>query len=225
MRRILPPLIFGLAGTAILLWLGVWQMQRLAWKEAILADIDARILSDPVPVPVMPDPEADRYLPVIETGLITGDELHVLASAKTVGALFRVIAAFEADTGRRLMIDRGYVRPEEKDTPRAPVSATVTGNLHWPDETDSFTPDADPDANIWYARDVAAMAGALGTEPVLIIVRETSETDSSVTPLPVDTVGIPNDHREYAITWFSLAVVWLIMTGYFIWRRLKEERP
>ena len=57
---------------------------------------------------------------------------------------------------------------------------------------------------------------ALDTEPLLLIA--SSQTDPGVTPLPVDSTGIPNDHLEYAITWFSLAAVWVAMTGAFLWR-------
>jgi surfeit locus 1 family protein len=56
----------------------------------------------------------------------------------------------------------------------------------------------------------------LGTEPVLIVAR--SKSDAGVTPLPVDSSAIPNDHLQYAITWFSLAFVWATMTTYFLWR-------
>ena len=54
MRRILFPLILGIGGVAVLVWLGLWQLERLAWKEAILADINTRLMSDPVPVPDAP---------------------------------------------------------------------------------------------------------------------------------------------------------------------------
>jgi surfeit locus 1 family protein len=62
------------------------------------------------------------------------------------------------------------------------------------------------------------MAGALGTEPVLIVARAVAPPDPQVTPRPVDGAGIPNDHLGYAVTWFLLAVVWLGMTGLLAWR-------
>jgi surfeit locus 1 family protein len=63
---------------------------------------------------------------------------------------------------------------------------------------------------------VPALAQALGTDPVLLIARTTSEPAPTVTPLPVDSAGIPNDHLQYAITWFSLAAIWLVMTFFFM---------
>lgn len=223
MRRFLFLLIFGLAGTGILVSLGVWQMQRLAWKSGILAQISARIADAPQPLPAMPDPETDKYQPTVVTGTFDKPELHVLTSVRFQGPGYRVIQAFVTD-GRRIMIDRGFVPAPAKDTPRALRTVTLTGNLHWPDEIDSFTPEPDRAGNIWFARDVSAMAQALGTEPVLIIQRDPLENDTSTTPLAVDTTGIPNDHLQYALTWFSLAAVWAGMTGYFLWRTRRANK-
>ncbi|MFD3190668.1 SURF1 family protein [Sedimentitalea sp. HM32M-2] len=216
MRRILFPLIIGLTGFAILIALGTWQLQRLSWKQDVLMQIETRISADPVPLPAAPDPGRDRYLPVTVSGSIAGEELHVLVSIKRVGPGFRIIVPLITNDGRRILLDRGFVRAEAKDVARQTGAVTVTGNLHWPSETDGFTPPPDPAANTWFARDVAAMAAELDTEPLLVVAR--TPTGSGVTPLPVDTAGIPNDHLQYAITWFSLALIWAAMTAYFLWR-------
>ncbi|MEE2945082.1 MAG: SURF1 family protein [Pseudomonadota bacterium] len=223
MRRLFLPLFFGVLGTAILLWLGAWQVQRLAWKEGVLNEINTRIVAAPVAVPENPDPEADRFLPVQADGRITTDEIHLLASSKQTGAIYRVVAAFETG-GRRLMVDRGWIKPDQKDVARDSFDTTVIGNLHWPDEIDSYTPAPDLESNIWFARDVAVMAETLGTEPVLIVLREMPEKNTEVTPLPVSSSGIPNDHLQYAVTWFSLALVWVVMTVYYLRRmRIREK--
>ncbi|MBI6628947.1 SURF1 family protein [Pontibaca salina] len=216
MRRILFLLVFGIAGTATLIGLGVWQMNRLAWKHSVLTEIDRRIAADPVTLPVNPDPEADKYMPVQVTGRVGSEELHVLVSIKHVGPGYRLIAPFVTDEGRRILLDRGFVPSDEKDAPRNHGAMTVTGNLHWPQESDSYTPETEFDTNIWYARDVPAMAAALETEPVMLVAR--NSTGPAVTALPVDTRGIPNDHLQYAITWFSLALIWVAMTASFLWR-------
>ncbi|WP_170371002.1 SURF1 family protein [Ruegeria arenilitoris] len=215
MRRILFLLIFGLAGLAVLVSLGTWQVQRLAWKEGILADIEARIAADPVPLPEAVDPEADRYLPVEVSGEMLPGEIHVLVSVKQVGPGYRVIAPFQTGD-RTILVDRGFVPTTAKQAERQIGHMQVVGNLHWPDEIDGYTPDPDPAGNIWFARDVPALADALGAEPILMVAR--SQTDPAITPLPVDTAGIPNDHLQYAVTWFGLALVWAAMTGYFLWR-------
>ena len=119
------------------------------------------------------------------------------------------------------------MRLEERDAVTTPTGeVTVTGNLHWPQEIDSFTPEPDLEANIWFARDLPAMAETLNSEPLLIVARTTSLPDGPVMPLPVDTAGIPNDHLQYAITWFSLALIWVAMTAVFALRgtRRRPER-
>lgn len=224
MPRYLLPLIFGIVGTAILVSLGNWQVRRLAEKEAYLSAIDARIADAPVEVPAIPDPVEDRFLPVSSTGVLTSDELHVLVSVKKVGPGYRIVSAFEVEDGRRIMVDRGFVRTPQKEAARYTGPATVIGNLHWPEEIDSFTPENDITGNIWFARDVPAMAAALDAEPVLVILRETSENDTTVTPLPVDSSGIPNDHLQYIVTWYGLAIVWAAMTLYYLRRMRKTKK-
>ncbi|MEX0316676.1 MAG: SURF1 family protein [Ruegeria sp.] len=221
MRRILFLLIFGLAGLAVLLSLGTWQVRRLAWKEALLAEIDTRIDGDSLALPAAPDANTDRYLPVTMSGEMLPGEIHVLVSVKHVGPGYRIIAPFRTD-GRTILVDRGFVRTEAKTSPRTVGAMQIAGNIHWPDEIDGYTPDPDLGGNIWFARDVPALAEALETEPVLLIAR--NRTDPDITPLPVDTAGIPNDHLNYAVTWFGLALVWAAMTAYFLWRsRAKAE--
>lgn len=212
MLRFVVPLLFGLVGAAVLVSLGVWQLQRLAWKEAIVADIDARIAAAPVALPVAPDPEGDRFLPVEAAGTFTGQALRVLVSQKEIGAGYRIVEVFQTG-GRRVLVDRGFVGVEAKVV-LAAKDATVTGNLHWPDEVDSFTPA--PEGDLWFARDVPAMAKALGTEPVLIVAR--SDTGDGIAPLPVDASAIPNNHFGYALQWFGMAAVWLGMTVLYLWR-------
>ena len=215
-KRLVIPIFFGVIGTAILLGLGLWQIQRLAWKEAILADIAAHIVAEPVPLPAQPDPEADRYLPVRVAGRLTGEEVIVLASVKQIGAVHRLMSVLETD-GRRVLVDRGYVPIESNPAPQTgPLE--VLGNLHWPQEVDSFTPEPDLATGLWFARDVPAMAKALQTEPILIVARQVTAYSPPVTPLPVTTQGIPNDHLNYAITWFLLALVWAGMTVFLVWR-------
>ncbi|HDY95122.1 MAG: SURF1 family protein [Sulfitobacter litoralis] len=219
MRRTLFLLIVGLGGAAILIWLGVWQIQRLAWKEAIIADINTRIAAAPVDLPASVNRDLDAYLPVTVSGTFEQGEVHVLVSQKDVGAGYRIITPFVLEDGRRIMVDRGFAVASAKDAARSDGPATVTGNLQWPQETDSFTPEADLKGNIWFARDVPAMARTLGTQPVLLVTRSSTPPAAGISPLPVDTARIPNDHLQYAITWFSLAAIWLGMSLFFLRRR------
>lgn len=222
MIRMIFPLVLGLVGASILVGLGAWQLQRLTWKEAILAEIDARITAEPGALPDHPDPATDLYLPVEVNGRFTGEDLDVLVSRKGQGAGYRVIAAFETDTGRRILIDRGFLPEALRNIARAEGAAQVFGNLHWPDEVDSYTPAPDAARKIWFARDLPAMAAELGTEEALVVMWASTYPGDAVQPLPVDSAAIPNDHLQYAITWFLLAVVWVGMTALLmsrIWRR------
>lgn len=220
MRRLLFLLTFGLGGAAILIGLGVWQVQRLAWKESIIADIQARIAADPVDLPDTIDPERDAYLPVQVTGVLGTQYLRVLVSQKQIGAGYRIIRPMTR-AGENILIDMGFVSTADADgmTFQEGPPVTITGNLQWPQETDKFTPAPERDKNIWFARDVDAMAQALEAQPVLVVRRDAAPLDSPLTPLPVDTAVIPNDHLQYAITWFSLSAIWLAMTAVFLRRK------
>lgn len=220
-RKLFMIFVVGLGGTAVLVALGVWQVQRLDWKQSMLSEIETRIAAAPVPLPSDPNPLRDQYLPVTAEGHVGGVPVRVLTSRKNVGAGHRLIVPFLTGD-RRVLLDLGFL-PEGQDAPDlGDRDLAVTGNLHWPDETDSFTPEPDLGEGLWFARDVPALAEALGTEPILVVRRDGDDIPG-VTPWPVDTTGIPNDHLGYAITWFSLAVIWLAMTGVLVYRMRKPE--
>jgi len=223
-RRLALIITASLAGFVLLASLGIWQMQRLDWKRGVLGELEAAMTADPVALPEMPKRDEHRYLPVVVEGVFTGDELHVLASVKGEGAVYRIIAPFQTADDRLIMVDRGTIPTTEKDDIRGPSGARVVGNLHWPDEVDEFTPDPQREENIWFARDVPLMAAVLGTEPVLVVAREMSGLATDTTPLPIDTSGIPNDHLQYAITWFALALIWAGMTVTLVHRISRPRR-
>ncbi|MFV0245382.1 MAG: SURF1 family protein [Qingshengfaniella sp.] len=226
--RILLAVLFGLTGVVLLCWLGVWQVQRLDWKQGILAEIEARIGAPPGVLPNQPDPDRDRYLPVRAHGRTGESEILIQSSHKTYGPGFRVITPFVIADGRRVLLDRGFILARDRDTDRPPLTMTVTGNLHWPDEIDMFTPEPDHETGLWFARDIPTLADALNTEPVLIVLRASDEDAPVILPLPVTADGIPNDHLQYAITWFLLAAVWAGMSIYLVitlMRRAEESQP
>lgn len=215
-RRMIPAIVIGLAGCAVLVWLGVWQVQRLAWKTEILDHIETMLAADPVAVPADPDPARDRYRRVIEAGSVEPGELHVYTSVPGRGVGYRVIVPFRLADGRLILLDRGFVPIGEKDAPRRLGPLRVRGSLAWPDETDGYTDAPDREKNIWFARDVELMSAALGTLPVMLVT-EASDDPAAPFAMPVG-VDISNDHLQYAITWFGLAIAWAGMTVYWLWR-------
>ena len=215
-RRTIFPLLLGFVGASILTSLGIWQVQRLAWKEEIMASMEARLSAPPVAISPSLDKSDDNYASVFVKGRLAGPELHVLTSRKPDGPGFRVIQGLETEDGRRILADLGFIPEAEKNQERLQQEILILGNLIWPDETDGFTPDPNIDRNIWFARDTERMSKALDTDPVMVALRS-SEPELAPAPMPV-TLSIPNDHLEYAITWFSLAVVWIGMTVFLLWR-------
>jgi surfeit locus 1 family protein len=217
-RQMIVPLLIGLLGLVIFGGLCTWQLQRLAWKEGELARIETMIAAPPVALPDVVTEASDEYRPVIVTGTILPEEIHILTSRAQRGAGFRIIAVFQTENGRRILVDRGFVPERMMDTPRPALRGTITGNLQWPDETDgAFTPEPDLKKNIWFARDLPRMAVALGAEPFLVVLNR-DPGDGVVEVWPVSTSNIPNNHEEYALTWFLMGLVWLGMTGYWLWR-------
>ncbi len=202
----------GLAGTGVLLALGFWQLDRLDWKEGLIARLEGRLEAEPVPVPDSPDPDADNFLRVRAAGRSGTKALHVLTSERPWGPGFRVIVPLTLEgADRTVMADLGYIPAERKgegigqDTP-----ATVTGALFWPRDEDSFAPTPDREENIWFARHPGEMADALDAEPVLIVA---DSHDLGEWPKPMRLgVNLRNDHLGYAITWFSLAAIWAVMS-------------
>lgn len=216
MKRIWFIVFIGFAGTACLLYLGKWQIDRLYWKLDVLKKIDQKIAAAPVPLPAEPSESIHKYLSVEISGQFLQESIRVLASKKRYGAGYRIIHVFRAN-GRRLLVDLGFVGLETEYDVDLINDISLVGNLHWPDEVDNFTPEPDLENNIWFARNVERVASALKTEPILLILKDSTLKDQNIKPMPIDTTHIPNDHLQYAITWFSLAIIWALMSCLFIW--------
>ncbi|MEM7719312.1 MAG: SURF1 family protein [Pseudomonadota bacterium] len=222
MRRFVGPALLGLSGTIVLASLGYWQVQRLEWKEGILAEIEARIADAPEALPTALSEDEHKYMPVRVQGDLGAEHLRVLTSVPRVGPGHRVISVLTTEGDRRILIDEGFVPEGGNTTPGAAVGVTVTGNVHWPDDVNSSTPDPDLSSGLFFGRDVVQMAETLGTEPTLVVLKLIEGTPERATPLPVTTEGIPNSHLGYAVQWFGLALVWAGMTLFLLWRTARQ---
>ncbi len=222
MKRILF-VVFSIAGTAVLLLLGNWQLDRLDWKQTVLDQIDQRIAAPAMLVPQKPRPSEDIYLPVRAEGRFGQEYIRVLVSQKRIGAGYRVISVLKTG-GRRILVDRGFIDLSKSPDAQADQAVVVQGNLHWPDEVDGFTPTPDLEKNIWFARDVRALSEALKTQPILIVASQISPPNQNIEPLQIDSSAVSNDHLQYAVTWFSLAAIWVMMSSAFLWRSKKKKK-
>ncbi|MEL6959220.1 MAG: SURF1 family protein [Pseudomonadota bacterium] len=223
MRRLLFPIIIGLGGIAILLSLAVWQLNRLDWKEGVLADIEAKLAEPAIPLPADPDPETDNYRTVIFEGRPMGSEIRFLNSGTAAGTGHQIITRFETTDGRFILVDLGLQPLNDEaaqSAPRLMDTVTIEGNLLWPDDG-NYEP---ANGNEFFGRRVQTMAVFLGTEPIYVVLSRASEYDPRTTPLPVDTRNIKNDHLEYAITWILLAVVWGAMTLFYVVRGMRAGK-
>lgn len=215
------PLVLGLVGGVVLLSLGIWQVQRLEWKRAVLADITAKIHSEQVPLPSYPQETTDNFLSVYAEGTVGDQTLYYLTSTRSWGPGYRVISPLTIEN-RIILLDRGFIPAHLKENHENPQFSEIEGNLLWPDEWDNlFTPE--PENDIWFARELQRMSSVLKTEPLMIVARSSTNEDKNITPWPVTTEGIPNDHLEYAITWFGLALVWTVLTIYWILRIARKQ--
>jgi len=217
-RRLIFPLLLGLVGCAILLSLASWQVQRQDWKRQIIAEVEATIHADPVALP--PQGAGARYLPVTVTGELGPERILVLVSRKQLGAGRRVIAPLEMADGRRVMVDLGFL-PDGLPVPPIAGRVSLRGNIDMPAEVDAYTPAPDPGRDLWFARDVPAMAQALRTEPTFIAAAV--DLLPSIEAMPITADAIPDNHMQYAFTWFLLAAVWAGMTGLLIWRIWQDK--
>lgn len=225
-----------LIALGILIALGFWQMQRLAWKSDLLAQIENRSEAPPRPAGDILAEAADGedlgFYRVSLTcpGLATAPYVQLYA-IKDGQAGQRLISACPVSGGgyQAILVDRGFVPDTVAERPLVDVTASapveVIGLLRNPDPANFVTPDNQPDANIWYSRDVEAMAATLGASapaPVFLLAETPTNPDFPAlepTPLPGE---IANRHLEYALTWFGLAGALIAVYAAVIWRRWKS---
>lgn len=238
-RRRLLALICGVVAFAILIGLGTWQVQRLQWKEALLATIDQRIHSRPLPLAEVEDRFAKTgdvdYWPVTVTGsFLHGGERHFFATNEGQSG-FYVYTPLQLADGRFLLVNRGFVPYDDKEPatrPEGQVSGevTVTGLARNPlSEKPSFmVPDNDPAKNIFYWKDRDVMAATAGLPSGTQLVPFFIDADDTPNPggLPVGGVTIvdlPNSHLQYVITWYGLAAALAGVLGTWLWRSRKTH--
>jgi surfeit locus 1 family protein len=237
-RSVLLAGIFSALGIAVLLGLGFWQLERRVWKEELIARIEARTKAPTVAIPSEGDwknvsAERDEYRRVTARGAFRHDrevQVYTVVSeqkGRAAGPGYWVMTPLELNSGAAVIVNRGFVpldrrKPDTRSAGQLSGQTTVTGLLRMPEQATPFSPENDPARNAWYRRDPGEIARALKLERVAPF---TIDADATPNPggLPEGgrtRINFPNDHLQYAITWFGLALALAGVFAAFAWQRL-----
>lgn len=219
---------------AILVSLGTWQMQRLYWKEGLLTAIQERRSAPPVALAEIEKIFAEGgdidYRTVTVSGTFDhGKERHFFATHNGRTGYY-IFTPLTIEDGRALFVNRGFVPFEQKDPAtrlagELPASVAIHG-LARPkllEKPSSLVPDNDLAKNIFYWKDLDAMASSVGL-PIDKVVPFFIDADATPNPggLPIGGVtqfDLPNNHLQYALTWYGLAAALVLVSGIYILRR------
>jgi surfeit locus 1 family protein len=215
----------------VLMGLGTWQLQRKAWKEALIASLDERLAAPSVALPSRTDwskldPANDEYRHVTLTGTFDyANEALVYAAASAfrpdvadLGLGYWVFTPARLTDGSVVIINRGFV-PQGRQDPKArtagdpPDPIAITGVMRWPSARHWFTPNDDAAHNLWFTGDPTAIAAAKGLGAVApFYVEQEIPVPPGGLPHPGRLVVVlPDNHLQYAITWYGLAIVLVVV--------------
>ena len=233
------PAVAALVAFAVLIGLGVWQIERRAWKEDLIDAIRRNLAAAPLDLPPAADwARLDRaeweFRRVRFAGELRNDqEALVYTTGSTLrteagGPGYWVFAPAWTRDGL-VPVNRGFVPLDRKDIEtriagQLSGSIDIIGALRWPDARSWFTPSDDPAKNLWFVRDPAAVAAEKHWGPVPpFYVEQEEPVPPGGLPMPGRlTPNLPNNHLQYAITWFGLAAVLAGVFAAFAWGRLRE---
>ncbi len=238
---ILEPTTFALVGIAILCGLGFWQLDRKAWKENLIVTLTERLAREPADLP-----PRDRWAHLLQereefarvgfpAEFLPGQEALVYTAGSGLrpdvkGPGYWVFSPARLAGGSLVIVNRGFVALDRKDpasrpegTPRGSID--IVGFVRWPETRGLFTPADDPQNNVWYLRDIKAIAATKrwdAAAPFYIDMEAPVPPGGWPKPGKLQ-VNLPDNHLQYAITWFGLA---LALVGiYLVWltRRLRSR--
>ena len=227
-----------LAGIAILAGLGIWQLDRKVWKENLIATLNTQLARPPEPLPPREAwprlaPNNNEYRRVtFPAEFIPGEQALVYTAGSAFrpdvqGAGYWVFAPARLAGGSVVVVNRGFVPLDRKDAAAAVPSGStdLIGVMRWPEKPGPFTPADEPQNNLWYTRDPKTIAAAKKWEaPAPFYVELEFPAPAGGLPKPGKlVVNLPDDHLQYAITWFGLA---LGLAGvYIVWlaKRLRRR--
>lgn len=225
-RPTLVPTLVALPMLAVLLGLGAWQLHRLAWKEALIAERESRLAAPPVPLPAFADAGAQALAHRRFTlrGSFLADKSLSYGSRAVDGRLgVELLTPFRLEDGRIVLVNRGWVPDAARAMPPPAGTVEVVGVLR-PARAEGnwFTPEPDLRRGHWFLYDTRGMAAHLGLDLLPGVVEALPGPDPGVLPLArAPKVEIRNEHLQYAITWFALA---LALATIYVLYHLKRER-
>ena len=216
----------AVAAVAVLLALGVWQVERRAWKHALVAHVERRLAAAPVAAPGPSSWRAidadDAYTRVRLTGRFRPQRDQFVQAVTAAGGGYWVVAPFDTADGWTVLVNRGFVPAAERARLRPADATSVTGLLRLSEPGGAFLRDNDAAAGRWYSRDVAALAKAQGIARVAPYFIDADATRSGGWPRGgMTTVRFADNHLIYALTWFALAILVAVMA----WRALFRAEP
>jgi len=215
-RPLLVPTLWFLPGLVLLIGLGVWQIERLHEKEALIASVAAGMRAPPVPLAdaLRTGPQSVEWHHVSVTGLFLHDKEAYLFAQGPRGAVgVQIITPLVQSDGTTVLVNRGFVPQALKD-PNTRIAGQVTGEvavngvLRLSQQPGMFTPAPDAEARLWFVKNVPEISAALG-----VVVQDPIIIEADATPNPggwplggQTVVDFPNNHLQYALTWFGLAL-------------------
>jgi surfeit locus 1 family protein len=221
-RALLVPTLWFVPGLALLIGLGMWQIERLHEKETLIASVQAGLSAPAVPLSqaLQAGAATAEWRHVRVTGhFLHNKEIYLFAQGPNGAFGVQVVTPLVQDNGEAILVDRGFVPDALRDpkTRRAAQVAgevSLTGVLRLSQKPGLFTPRPDEKARLWFVKDVPTMAKADGISASLFLVEADAAPNPGGWPLGGQTrVDFPNDHLQYAMTWFGLA---LALTGIYL---------
>ncbi len=195
----------------VLVALGVWQVQRLVWKNDLIARVEARVAAQPVDAPGPAEwngltEDAAEYRRVSVTGEYIPDSDVLVQAVTERGAGFWVMTPLVTDGGWTLLVNRGFVAADRRDDRPLPTGPqTVTGLLRLSQPGGAFLRANDPAAGRWYSRDTQAIAATLGLPQVAPYFIDADRTGEGQPIGGLTVIAFRNHHLSYALTWFAMA--------------------
>lgn len=229
-----------LALTGLFAWLGVWQVHRLAEKEALIAEVDRQLTQPPYDIPpadqwTLIDLETYAYHPLTLTGRYrSADAVLVFTSlpeprGKFGGPGYFVMTPFEPTTGGTVFVNRGFI-PQSSATSFASAAGpegeiTLTGIALEPEAAGPFTPGPDKANRIEWVRDPARLAALAEVDgPVFGLTVDAPAGEPGALPQGGETViEFPNNHLGYAMTWFGFALLTPALLAFWAFRQLRPR--